>query len=82
MSKIGDRNRHVWFSCSFLCVGVVQFFGSGGFGAGRQRVGPIFFPILAPRTAFVSKYRGDQQRVLAKAPWGQSRKAICFSFYS
>lgn len=39
-----------------------------------------FNPALASRTAFVSKYRGDNQRVLAEAPWGKVTESDLYLF--
>ncbi len=68
------------FRVRFCGLGRCSFAVLGGVAPAARGWDQAFVPILAPRTAFVSKYRGDQQRVLAKAPWGQVTESDLFLF--
>ncbi len=59
---------------------LLSLFGLVGLAPAASVWDQSFIPALAPKTAFVSKYRGDSQRILAQAPWGKVTESDLYLF--
>jgi len=77
---IGDENPMSGSHIRIVAFLLLSLFSLSGSAPAASVWDQSFVPALAPKTAFVSKYRGDNQRVLAEAPWGKVTESDLFLF--